>query len=211
MIDFTQVVAFAGVSLLMVLTPGPNMLYLVSRSISQGIGAGIISLCGVVLGFVFYMLCASFGITAFLFAIPYAYDTIKILGALYLFWLAWNALKPNASSMFEISSLESDRPIKLFAMGFLTNILNPKIAILYLSLLPQFIRPDHGSVFLQSISLGSLQILISAIVNLTIVCFAAHVAKFLTQKPSWIKLQKWLMGTVLSVLAVRLLLDEKAK
>ena len=73
------------------------MIYLISRSICQGKTAGFISLAGVGVGFIFYMLCASFGITALIVAVPYAYDTIRIAGAIYLLWLAWKALRPNAS------------------------------------------------------------------------------------------------------------------
>src|ERR1700744_3035242 len=79
---------FALVSFGLVLTPGPNMIYLISRSLTQGPAAGIVSLGGVALGFVFYMLCAAFGITALLFAIPYAYDALRFGGAAYLLWLA---------------------------------------------------------------------------------------------------------------------------
>ena len=85
---------FALVCLGLVLTPGPNMIYLISRSITQGPAAGIVSLGGVALGFVFYMLCAAFGITALLFAVPYAYDALRFAGAAYLLWLAWQALRP---------------------------------------------------------------------------------------------------------------------
>ena len=89
---------FALVSLGMVLTPGPNMIYLISRSITQGFGAGIVSLWGVALGFVFYLLCAAFGITALLLAVPYGYDALRLAGAAYLMWLAWQALKPGGRS-----------------------------------------------------------------------------------------------------------------
>ena len=82
----------------MVLTPGPNMIYLVSRSICQGRKAGLISLGGVAMGFVFYMLCAAFGITALVMAVPYAYDALRFGGALYLLWLAWQAIKPGGRS-----------------------------------------------------------------------------------------------------------------
>src|ERR1700730_9573263 len=87
---------FALVSLGIGLTPGPNMIYLISRSITQGRGAGLISLGGVALGFVFYMLCAAFGITALLFAMPYAYDALRLGGALYLLWLGWRGVKANS-------------------------------------------------------------------------------------------------------------------
>ena len=99
----SSLLGFALVSFGMVLTPGPNMIYLISRSIAQGRGAGLISLGGVALGFVFYMLCAAFGITALLFAVPYAYDALRLGGALYLLWLAWQVLKPNGRSPFQVT------------------------------------------------------------------------------------------------------------
>lgn len=209
MIESTSMLGFAAIALLMVLTPGPNMLYLISRSICQGKKAGWISLCGVALGFVFYMFCAAMGLTALLFAVPFAYDAIRILGAIYLLWLAWQAISPKSQQVFQAVRLQADGPLKLFLMGFLTNLLNPKIAMMYLSLLPQFIRPEQGSVFAQSLQLGALQILISIAVNGLIVYSAGSIALFLNQKPQWQKIQKWMMGTVLTALALRMLAEQK--
>ncbi len=202
--DLTSLLAFSAIALGMVLTPGPNMIYLISRSISQGRTAGLISLCGVAFGFVFYMLCAAFGITALVLAVPYAYDTIRILGALYLLWLAWQAVRPGGSSPFQIEHLPIDSPRKLFAMGFLTNLLNPKIAVMYLSLLPQFIDPANGSVLSQALVLGSVQIVISVIVNAMIAISAASIAAFLIERPAFALVQRWLMGTVLAGLALKM-------
>ena len=209
MIENASILGFAAIALLMVLTPGPNMLYLISRSICQGKKAGWISLCGVALGFVFYMFCAAMGLTALLFAVPFAYDAIRILGAIYLLWLAWQAISPKSQPVFQAVHLQADSPLKLFLMGFLTNLLNPKIAMMYLSLLPQFIRPEQGSVFAQSLQLGTLQILISIAVNGLIVYSAGSIALFLNQKPQWQKIQKWMMGTVLTALALRMLAEQK--
>lgn len=209
MLDIQQILAFSLIALALALTPGPNMMYLVSRSICQGRQAGMISLGGVALGFVFYMLAASFGLTTILLAVPYAYETLKIAGAIYLLWMAWNALKPGGQSPFEIKTLSYDRPKKLFFMGFLTNLLNPKIAIMYLSLLPQFINPAHGHIFLQSILLGSIQILISITINALIAFSAGSIALFLSKRPMWSIFQKWLMGTVLAAMALRILLEQR--
>ena len=202
--DLASLIAFAAIALGMVLTPGPNMVYLVSRSISQGRAAGLISLGGVALGFVFYMLCAAFGITAFVMAVPYAYDGLRFLGAVYLLYLAWQALRPGGRSVFHLRDLPKDSPRRLFAMGFLTNLLNPKIAVMYLSLLPQFIQPSHGSVLAQSLVLGTTQIAISVSVNAVIAVAAGSVAAFLGSRPTWLRVQRWLMGTVLAALALRL-------
>ncbi len=207
--DLTNMLAFAAISLGMVLTPGPNMVYLISRSICQGRVAGLISLGGVALGFVFYMLCAAFGITALVMAVPFAYDALRIMGALYLLYLAWQALRPGGRSPFQVRELKPDSPRKLFLMGFFTNLLNPKIAIMYLSLLPQFISPEQGSVLVQSLSLGMVQIIVSVSVNAMIAVAAGSIAVFLSQRPTWAVVQRWLMGTVLAGLAVRMLTEAR--
>ena len=200
---------FALVCLGMVLTPGPNMIYLISRSISQGPAAGMVSLGGVALGFVFYMLCAAFGITALLFAVPFAYDALRFAGAIYLLWLAWQVIKPNGRSPFQARELPVDGPRKLFAMGFVTNLLNPKIAMLYLALLPQFIDPAAGSVLTQSVVFGTIQIIISVSVNAMIALTAGSITGYLAARPMWLVAQRWLMGTVLAGFALKMAFEAK--
>jgi threonine/homoserine/homoserine lactone efflux protein len=201
--ELSSWLAYALISLGMVLTPGPNMIYLISRSICQGRTAGFISLGGVALGFLVYMLCAALGITALVMAVPFAYDALRFGGALYLAYLAWQAIKPGARSPFQVQRLPQDSPRKLFIMGLVTNLLNPKVAVMYLSLLPQFIDPNgHGSVLMQSLVLGFTQILISVSVNAVIATLAGSIAVFFVTRPGWQVLQRWLMGTVLMGLAV---------
>ena len=112
-----SLLAFAAVALAMVLTPGPNMIYLISRSITQGPMAGLVSLGGVALGFVFYMLCAAFGITALIFAVPYAYDALRLAGDAYLLWLAWEAIKPNGRSPEPSAGYSARQPRKTKIVG----------------------------------------------------------------------------------------------
>ena len=195
---------FALLALGMVLTPGPNMAYLLSRSICQGRRAGLISLAGVGVGFLCYMLCAALGISALLLAVPLAYDALRLAGAGYLMYLAWQALRPGGRSPFEVRQLAADSPRKLFAMGMLTNLLNPKVAVMYLSLLPQFIDTAQGNVLGQSLWLGFTQIAISLLVNALLVLLAGSMARFLAGRPLFLRLQRWLMGGVLAVMAVHL-------
>jgi threonine/homoserine/homoserine lactone efflux protein len=202
--DTTSLLTFSLVALGMVLTPGPNMIYLVSRSICQGRVAGLISLGGVALGFVFYILCAALGITALVFAVPYAHDALRLAGACYLVYLAWQTVKPGGRSPFQVRALPQDSPRKLFVMGLVTNLLNPKIAMLYLSLLPQFIDPDRGGVFGQTLALGAVQVAISLTVNAMIAITAGSIAGFLAGRPLWLVVQRWLMGTVLAGLALKM-------
>ncbi len=207
--ELSTLLTFALVALGMVLTPGPNMMYLISRSISQGPQAGLISLAGVALGFVFYVFCAAFGITALMLTVPYAYDALRYGGALYLLYLAWQAVKPGGKSPFQVRELPKSRPGTLFSMGLLTNLLNPKVAVMYVSLLPQFIAPDHGSVLAQSLALGFTQVTISLTVNAVIIFTAGSISVFLAGRPLWVAIQRWLMGTVLAGLALRMLLESR--
>lgn len=202
--DLGPYLAFALVSLGMALTPGPNMVYLISRSIAQGRTAGLISLGGILAGHIVYMVCAALGLTALLIAIPYAYDALRLAGAIYLLALAWQAVRPNGQSPFQVRDLPLASPRKLFAMGLLTNLLNPKIAVLYLSLLPQFVDPEKGSVLAQALIFCSTQLVVSVAMNAVFIVSAATVAGVFTRRPLWGVIQRWLMGTVLAGLAIRL-------
>ncbi|SDD22684.1 LysE family translocator [Rhodococcus tukisamuensis] len=202
--------AMAGVALValtMVLTPGPNMIYLASRSISQGRRAGMMSLGGVAVGFLAYLTAASLGLTAVFFAVPALFVVIKTAGAAYLGYLAWRMLRPGGRSAFEVSNLERHSSFRLFGMGFVTNILNPKIALMYVALIPQFVDPSRGPVWQQSLLLGTIQILVAVAVNAMIVLASSSISSFLTRRPVWLSIQKWLAGGILGVFAVRMALD----
>ena len=204
----THLAAFALVALGMALTPGPNMIYLISRSICQGPRAGLVSLGGVALGFVFYMVCAAFGITALVMAVPYAYDALRLGGAAYLLFLTWQAIRPGGRSPFQVRALAADGNRRLFLMGFMTNLLNPKIAVMYLSLLPQFTVPG-SSMLAQILMLGAMQIGISVLVNAAIALSAGRMAMFLETRPGFAKAQRWVMATVLGGLAARMLTEHR--
>jgi threonine/homoserine/homoserine lactone efflux protein len=209
MSTLTHHLQFALVALAMVLTPGPNMIYLISRSICQGRAAGLISLGGIALGFTVYLMCAALGLTAIFVSVPLAYDVLRITGVVYLLYLAWQTLKPGGRAPFQVQDLPQDSSQRLFGMGLLTSLLNPKIAILYVSLLPQFIQPEQGSVLAQALVLGSTQIAISVSVNALIVLMAGSIGVFFASRPSWQLVQRWLMGTVFAGLAVRMAVEAR--
>ena len=202
--------AMLGIALVelgLVIVPGPNMIYLVSRSIAQGRRAGLISLAGVGIGFLVYLLAASAGLATLFALVPEIYLTLKLAGAAYLLWLAWNALRPGGSSVFATQELEPDRPRKLFGMGLLTCLLNPKIAILYISLLPQFLDPGRGHLGAQSLILGVTQLTVGVVMNAVFVITAGTIAVFLARRPTWMRIHRYVTGTALAVFAIRLATD----
>lgn len=200
----------AVTALWMVLTPGPNMMYLASRSISQGRAAGLVSLAGTGVGFLVYMTMANLGLSAVFVAVPWLYVGLKAAGVLYLLWLAWNALRPGGSGVFELHELRRDSRWKLFRMGLLTNLLNPKAAVIYLALIPQFIDPRAGSTMAQGFVLGGVQITVSMLVNAGIVVGAGSLARLLARSPRAVRLQRRVTGTMLGAVAVLLVRDVPA-
>ena len=150
----------------------------------------------------------SFGLTAIFFAIPYAFVVVKFLGVGYLLYLAYNCIKSGNKIFDANQSLRPDRPIKLFNIGLMPNVLNPKMAVFYLSFFPQFIKPENGSILSQSFQLGIVQIMISFTINLLIVISAAKMATWFSKKPIWLRVQKWFMASVLTGLAVKMALTK---
>jgi threonine/homoserine/homoserine lactone efflux protein len=208
MVSGSAVLGVFLVALALVLTPGPNMMYLVSRSITQGRRAGIISLGGVAVGFLAYLTATNLGLSAIFVAVPQLYLALRIAGAGYLAWLAFNALRPGGTAVFAPTALAPDSPRRLFTMGMMTNLLNPKIAVLYLSLIPQFERPEDGHVLVQGFVLGGVQIVVALTGNLIILLAADTLASFFAHRPGWLRVQRYLMGTVLGLLAVKIATDQ---
>lgn len=200
---------FAALSFGLAATPGPNMLYLVSRALAQGTGAGMVSLVGCQVGSLVIMLCAAAGLTAALFAVPYAWDVLRIGGAAYLAWLAWQCLRPGGQPIFAPRPMPREPAARLFSVGFATAALNPKVALFYVAVLPPFIDPALGSVFAQGAVLGAVQIAVAIVFDGLLVYGAAGVARFLGTRPGWMAAQRWILGVALALIAVRLATDGK--
>jgi threonine/homoserine/homoserine lactone efflux protein len=201
---------FAALSLGLALTPGPNMLYLIGRALAQGRRAGMVSLLGCQAGSLAIMLSAAAGITAALFAIPYAWDALRLGGAAYLAFLAWQCLRPGGAPLFAPRPLPPEPAARLFAIGFATAALNPKVALFYVAVLPPFIEPGRGDVFLQGAILGAVQIAVCTGFDAALVWGAAGTARFLAARPAWLAAQRWVLGGALVLIAGKLALSGKA-
>ncbi|WP_433257372.1 LysE family translocator [Streptosporangium sp. CA-135522] len=207
MASISALLGIAAIALGMVLTPGPNMIYLISRSVAQGRRAGLISLTGVGAGFLVYLVATAAGIATIFAVVPAVYTVIKLAGAAYLLWLAWKTVRPGGQSAFTPKALPEDPPRRLFSMGLVTSLLNPKIAILYVSLLPQFVDPARGDVATQSLALGLTQIVIALSINGMIVLSAGSIAAFMGRRPLWMRVQRYFMGAALAGFALRIATD----
>jgi threonine/homoserine/homoserine lactone efflux protein len=201
---------FAALSLGLAVTPGPNMLYLVSRALAQGTQAGLISLIGCQFGSLTIMICAAAGITAALLAIPYAWDVLRLGGAAYLAFLAWQCVRPGGQPLFAPRRLPQEPASRLFGVGFATAALNPKVALFYMAVLPPFLDPERGSLFAQAAILGLVQVVVCTLWDAVLVWGAAGTARFLATKPFWMAVQRWVLGFALALLAVKLAAESRA-
>ncbi len=207
-LDLERLLLFAFAVLLLVLTPGPVWVYLLSRTLTQGRRAGYFSLLGVAAGVVVHVTLAAFGITVVLLAIPFAFDAIKLAGAAYLFWLAINTLRGGGMS-FSPLPLAAVPDRVLFRQAMIAALLNPKVAVFYLSLFPQFVAPAAGPVLAQSLLLGFIHLMVSMLFDGLLVTIAGALATWFATRPLWLKIQRWLLGSAFGALAVWLALTPR--
>ena len=171
-VDPTVVLPFLAAVALMELTPGPNMGWLAIVSLSQGRTAGLAAVAGITLGLTVWMVAAAFGLTEVVLLWPALYQTIRWAGVGFLLWLAWDAWRSTGDGA-DAAPIETRRRA-LFRRGLIGNLLNPKAALLYVVLLPGFIRPAQGPLLAQALTLGSLHVVVSVIVHSVIVLTAAR-------------------------------------
>ena len=171
-VDPTVILPFLAAVALMELTPGPNMGWLAIVSLSQGRTAGLAAVAGITLGLTVWMVAAAFGLTEVVLIRPALYQAIRWAGVGFLLWLAWDAWRSTGDGA-DAAPVETRRRA-LFRRGLIGNLLNPKAALLYVVLLPGFIRPAQGPLLAQALTLGSLHVVVSVIVHAVIVLTAAR-------------------------------------
>jgi threonine/homoserine/homoserine lactone efflux protein len=201
--------SFAAVAFLMALSPGPNLLYLASRSICQGRSAGFASLGGVCTGMFCYMLATATGLSVLFRAVPVAYDAVRWAGALYLLWLAFKVVTTR-TSVLAPRSLAPENNASLYRRGLLTCLLNPKIVVTYGALLPQFVDAHSVHVLSQTVVLGLVQIVAAASAHSLVIISASGVASVASKHHAFANLQRYLLGSVLAALAVRLAVERRS-
>lgn len=209
MLDATTFAVFLVAALTLIVTPGPNMMYVSARSIGQGKNAGAISALGVGAGNLVHTLAAALGLSALLMSSALAYGIIKYLGAAYLIYLGIRTLVHKE----KLKLPETQRPnslMNIFSQGVVTAVLNPKAALFFLAFLPQFTDPSRGRVAWQFAILGIIYSMMTAISYSLVAVLAGAMSRSLKARSSFSRLQRWFTGSVLICLGVRIALPEKA-
>ena len=199
---------FCAAALALTLTPGPDMLMCLSRSIAQGRQTAFAALFGIITGCYAWALAAALGLASLLALAPTAYDAVRLAGAAYLAYLAWQTFR--STDAFGVTGgLPAVPWTRAYRQGLLTNLLNPKVALFFLALFPQFVDPARGGMVAQSLILVTLLNLIGFGVNGAVILAASRFARFLGARPGIARAQRWFLGTVFGGLALRLALDDR--
>ncbi|MBW8357028.1 MULTISPECIES: LysE family translocator [Pseudomonas] len=203
--DLSTLSIFLGAVLLLLLSPGPNMAFVISHGAAYGWRGGVASGLGIGAADIGLTLLTATGVTAVVASWPPAFDLLRYAGVAYLLWLAWKALAGNGA----LNLVDAVRvPLStVFVRALYNSLLNPKALLFFMVFLPQFVRPDHGSIALQLVVLGLLLTLVSGIFHTSLGIFGALLARsFSGTTARFARLQSWLLAAVLLALALRLAL-----
>lgn len=199
----TAFLTFLIAAFMLNIAPGPDMLYVIGRSVGQGRRAGIVSALGIFVGCWGHILAAALGIAAILRSSPVAFNVVRYAGAAYLVYLGVKMLAQRAGTL-------SPQPIKpeglgrIFRQGVITNLLNPKVAMFFLAFLPQFVDARRGSVLLEILLLGLIFNLGGTLVNLGVAYAGGTLGELLRRNARFARIQQWFTGLVFIGLGARL-------
>lgn len=196
------ILSFFLTSLVLTIAPGPDVMYVLSQSISKGRNYGIAAAFGLATGLLFHTTLLAFGISSMITAIPWLFKAIKIFGALYLLWIAYQVLKAPASFHLKEATSQVDRPIKNVTQGLIMNISNPKVMLFFLALFPTFLNPSLGNVKIQVYTLGSIFMIQALIVFILYAVIASSLTLVLRESKAFNLVLKWLQIVVFVTLAI---------
>jgi threonine/homoserine/homoserine lactone efflux protein len=204
MIDFTTLLMFSGAVLLLLLSPGPNMAFVISHGVSYGWRGGVASSLGICVADLVLTLLTASGVTALVASWPPSFDVIRYAGVVYLLWLVVKTLQNSAR--LDTALVKRVRLSRVFVQALLNSLLNPKALLFFLVFLPQFVRPEAGSIAVQLLVLGGVLTLIAGVFHALLGVFGGALSRFFAANARSARLQKWGLASVLMLLAARLAL-----
>ena len=202
MIDFTTLLMFSGAVLLLLLSPGPNMAFVISHGVSDGWRGGVASSLGICVADLVLTLLTASGVTALVASWPPSFDVIRYAGVVYLLWLVVKTLQNSAR--LDTARVKRVRLSRVFVQALLNSLLNPKALLFFLVFLPQFVRPEAGSIAVQLLVLGGVLTLIAGVFHALLGVFGGALSRFFAANAQSARLQKWGLASVLMLLAARL-------
>lgn len=199
--------AFTAAAIVIILSPGPDMTLFLARTLGQGRGAGFASYLGATAGLLVHTVFAAFGLSALLAASADAFTAVKIAGALYLFWLAVDAIRNGSALTLEKTGEKQQNFRAVFMRGFWINLLNPKIILFFVTFLPQFVTAGDPDAAARLIFFGLYFIALAFPVCSLLILMADRIAAWVRRSAWATRVLDWVFAGVLATFAVRLLLE----
>ena len=203
--DLAVILQFAAATLIIAITPGPDMTLFVGRTLSQGRAAGLACMAGAMTGILIHTLLVALGLSALLVASPQAFMALKIVGAVYLVWLAWQAIRHGSAFAPQGGGAKHRSLFSNWATGVAIDLLNPKVALFFMTFLPPFVSVDDPHAPQKLLILGLLLIPISLPVTVPMVLAADGFASLLKRMPRVMRVVDYLFAGVFSAFAIRIL------
>jgi threonine/homoserine/homoserine lactone efflux protein len=195
MLNLPNLPVFLLAALVLLLTPGPAVLYIVARSVDQGRLAGLVSVLSIEVGNSVHVLAAALGLSAILVSSALAFSIVKYAGAAYLIFLGVRRLLARQASQQQ-TAVQQKSLKQIFRQGVLVAILNPKTALFFFAFLPQFVDPSRGSVPLQLLILGGLFVLMAIFTDSMYAMLAGTAGTWLKGSRSFLKIERYVVGSV---------------
>ncbi len=209
--DLATLAAFTLASAVLIITPGPDMTYFVGQALTRGRAAGVAAALGASVGSMVHVTLAALGLSALIAASATAFQALKIAGAVYLLWLAVQALR--GGSAFSPRAEKGAQPVSLrriWAQGIGINVLNPKVVIFFITLLPQFVAAGDPAARWKLLTLGAWFVVLATIGCIALVFCAGGFAGFMRSSPRAMRAFDWIYASVLGAFAVKLLTTRAA-
>lgn len=203
MLEITDLGLFLTASILLIVTPGPDMMYVIARGVAQGRKAGLLSALGVCTGLLFHVFAAALGLSILLRASAVAYSIVRYAGGAYLVYLGIRALR-NKTESEPVETTPAARRSRIYLQGVLSNVLNPKVALFFLAFLPQFVPAIHGSSFGPMLTLGLLFTALGIVWLIGLGWLSGSVGRWLSKNRTASRAVQWLSGCALIGLGLRL-------
>ena len=204
--DLSVLLPFALAVVVIALTPGPDMTFYLGRALSQGRGAGLVALAGACTGVVVHTMLVALGLSALIVAAPAAFLAVKVAGAAYLAWLAYQAIRHGSALTLPGGPLPRASLPATWASGVAINLLNPKILLFFMTFLPQFVSAGDPAAAAKLVTLGLLFIVIALFVTVPMVLAADRVSLALRGNPRIARTFDWLFAGIFAAFALQLLL-----
>jgi threonine/homoserine/homoserine lactone efflux protein len=192
LIDRTNLALFLSAALILAITPGPGMLYVLGRTLHEGRREGVLSALGTLVGGSFHVVAAAFGLSAILATSAIAFAIVRYAGAAYLVYLGIAMLRSRRMEI-EVAD-EAGTSHGHFLQGITTEVLNPKTALFFLSFIPQFVTPSRGHLITQFLVLGAISVALNTVADLIVVVLAGAVAHKLKDNPTFTRRQRTVSG-----------------